>query len=515
MTAGDQDFSDISAKGEPPVEESSFQDYPETNKQRPWWKIMLLGIALGVGITFAGMRFLSNRAKSEPTVVNQSTQPLAPAMTVTLAAVEFTRVARNLSVTGTVAARELTPVLPQSNGLQVKRILVKQGDSVNQGQVMAILDDSLIQDQIRQGKAEVESQQAEVASREADLASQQAALESSRANVISNQASVEQRQADLAQEKARLKEAQRNYQRNQQLANQGAISKQLFETAETNLETAQEAVRIAQANIRSAIANVSSAQASINSAKAGVGSAKAKVNSAKAGVRSATARVQQLKTQLGQTIVRAPVSGIVAEKLARVGDITGVPPQTQVGTVVGGTQKLFSIIRNGSLELQAKVPTVQLSQIEISSPAQITSDVDNRVKLQGRVREIEPIVNQQRREATVKINLPSTNLLKPGMFARAAIVTDSNMGVAVPQKAVLPQPDGSAIVFTINEDNIVSSQKVETGEILKGGKVEIKSGLQPGKNVVTDGAGYLKDGDKVRVAISDGKEGEKGVMSNE
>ncbi len=503
MTAGDQNFSDFpeeeSIESIEPTEEETFQDYPETRKQHPWWIILLMGMILGIGITSAGMRLSSNRAKSEPKVANQSAQTLNPAMTVTLASADFTQVARNLSVTGTVAASELIPVLPKSNGLQVKQILVKQGDSVKKGQIMAVLDDSLLQDQILQAKAEVESQQAEVASREADLASKQAALESSRASVVSNRATVEQRQADLAQAKAKLREAERNYQRNQRLSNQGAISKQLFETAETNFQTAKEAVRIAQANIRSSQANVSSAQSNISSAQAGVSSAKAKINSAKASVRSSTARVQQLKTQLSQTIVRAPVSGVIAEKLARVGDITGVPPQTQVGTVVGGSQKLFSIIRQGNLELQAKVPTVQLSQIEIGASANIISDADNRLTLQGQVREIEPVVNQQRREATVKIDLPPTDLFKPGMFARALIVIDKNMAVSIPQKAVLPQPDGSAIVFTINQDKIASSQKVETGEILKGGKIEITGGLQPGKSVVVNGAGYLKDGDKVRV----------------
>ncbi|MEM6752831.1 MAG: efflux RND transporter periplasmic adaptor subunit [Cyanobacteria bacterium P01_C01_bin.38] len=499
MTAGESNFSDIPEE-EAQIEETTFKDYPETSKQRPWWTIMLMGMVLGVGMSFAGMQLLSNRPKNQPKVANLSNAEVTPAITVTLALVEFTKVARNLNVTGTVAASELTPVLPQTNGLQIKQILVEQGNSVKENQVLAILDDSLLQDQIRQAKAEVESQEAEVASREADLSSQQAALESSRANVISNQATVEQRQADLAQAQAKLKEATRDYQRNKQLADRGAISKQLFETAETNFETAKEAIRIAQANIRSAIANVSSAKANVSSAEAGVRSAKARVNSAKAGVRSATARVQQLKTQLGQTVIRAPVSGIIAEKLARVGDITGVPPQTQVGNVVGGTQKLFSIIRQGNLELQAKVPTVQLSQIEVGASSQITTDTDNRVKLRGKVKEIEPVVNQQRREATVKIDLPSTNLLKPGMFARAAIVTDTSMAIAIPQKAVLPQPDGSAIVFTINEDKIASSRKVETGEILKNGKIEIKNGLTPGKSVVVDGAGYLKDGDKVRVA---------------
>ncbi|MBC6434036.1 efflux RND transporter periplasmic adaptor subunit [Nostoc sp. HG1] len=212
------------------------------------------------------------------------------------------------------------------------------------------------------------------------------------------------------------------------------------------------------------------------------------------------ARVQQLQTQLGQTVVRSPVAGVIAEKLARVGDVTGVPPQTQVGTVIGGTQKLFSIIQDEKLELQAKVPEIQLNQVKIGASVQITSDVDQRVRSQGRVREIQPQVNDQRREATVKIDLPPTSLLKPGMFASAAITTNSGMKIVVPQKAVQSQADSSVIVFTLSSGDIVRSQKVELGDPANGDKVEIKSGLQLGDRVVVDGAGYLKDGDKVRVA---------------
>ncbi len=210
--------------------------------------------------------------------------------------------------------------------------------------------------------------------------------------------------------------------------------------------------------------------------------------------------MQQLETQLGQTVVRSPVAGVIAEKLARVGDVTGVPPQTQVGTVIGGTQKLFSIIRDEKLELQTKVPEIQLNQVKIGAYVQIPSDVDQRVRSQGRVREIQPQVNDQRREATVKIDLPPTTLLKPGMFANAAITTNSGMKIVVPQKAVQSQADSSVIVFTLSSADIVRSQKVELGDPANNDKVEIKSGLQLGDRVVVDGAGYLKDGDKVRVA---------------
>ncbi len=127
------------------------------------------------------------------------------------------------------------------------------------------------------------------------------------------------------------------------------------------------------------------------------------------------------------------------------------------------------------------------------------------MRSQGRVREIQPLLNAQRREATVKIDLPTTDLLKPGMFARAAITTDTTMGMAVPQKAVQSQPDGSVILFTLADGDIVRAQKVEVGEPLDGDRVEIKISNDSGQEisrlrVVVDGAGYLKDGDKVRVA---------------
>lgn len=496
----EEKFSDIGVEEDFEVEDAEFEEERVGRQKRPWLMPLLLGVGLGIAIAFGGMRLLANRSAGQQNpVATKPAATVAPSMTVTVAPVETTRVARTLNTTGSVAARDLIPVLPQTNGLQIKQVLVKEGDSVKLGQVLAILDDSVLQDQIRQAKADVESKQADVGSQQADLASKQAAVATSQANVASRQAVVQQRQADVAQAKARLDEATQNLRSYQQLANAGAISKQELLTRTTTVATATEGVRLSEANVRSAEQDVLSAQAAVKSAQANVNIARANINSAQAAVRSSNAKVEQVRTQQGQTAVRAPVSGLIAEKLVRVGDMTGVPPQTQVGTVVGGTQKLFSIIRDGSLELQALIPDIQLPQVKIDAPAQITSDLDNRVRLQGRVREIQPLINQQRREATVKIDLPQTNLLKPGTFARAAITVTTAVGMAAPQKAVLPQPDGSASVFILSGEDIVRSVKVEVGEILIGGRVEIKKGVKVGDRVVVDGAGYIKDGDKVRV----------------
>ena len=435
------------ASSEVEQEELAFEEAPIVDKkqQRGYrkkrlrggltgWRGVLIGTGLGMAIAIGGMRLISGTtfapAAKSPNQTQQD-QPQAPSMSVTVAPVETTRVTRTLNTTGTVAAREFIAVLPQTTGLQIKQILVEEGDVVKTGQVMAVLDNSVLQTELDQARAEVES----------------------------NQAQVQQTQAALAQARASLAEAERILGRNQQLANAGAISREELATRATAVVTAREAILVAQANI----------------------------SSAQADVRSSTARVQQLQTQIAQTLVRAPAGGIVAEK------------NVEIGNVTAGTQQLFSIIRGGLLELEAQVPAVQLPQVQIGALAQITSDTDPRVRLQGRVKEIAPLVNVESREAKVTIDLPSTSLLRPGMFARAAITSATVPGLTVPAKAVQPQPDGSAIVFLLAGEDKVKAQPVEVGEVLSGGRVEIKKGLKTGDRVVVAGAGYLKDGDRVQV----------------
>jgi RND family efflux transporter MFP subunit len=232
----------------------------------------------------------------------------------------------------------------------------------------------------------------------------------------------------------------------------------------------------------------------VNTAAATVSSARANVGNNAASVRSNDAEIQQLETQLSQTIVRAPDSGIVAERIGRVGDVSS------------GSQKLFSIIRGNKLELQLKVPETQISQVQPGTAVQITSDSDKRIKLSGTVREISPLVDPQNRQATVKIDLPPSDFLRSGMFLRASISTATEQGLKVPAKAILPQSDGSSIVYKLVGEDKVQAQNVVVGEITGGAvgdltkaQVEIKKGLKAGDRVVIAGAGYLKDGDRVKV----------------
>lgn len=438
----------------PNVDEFEEDLPPNLKKPRSkggWLTPLVIGTGIGLALAFLGMRLLPASQNKGTSPVAQTKESVAPSLSVSVAPVETTTVSRTLNATGSIAAYDLLPVLPQATGLQIKQVLADEGDIVKVGQILAVLDNSVLQTQLQQAKAQLES----------------------------SQAAVGQKQAALAQAKATLAQSLRELTRYQYLANQGAINRQDLETRSTTVTTNQQAVQVA-------IANIGSAQADVRSNKA---------------------KIQQLQTQIEQTLVRAPANGIVAEKNARVGDVsTGFQ-----------TQPLFRIIRDGYLELQLKVPETQLSEVRIGAPVKVTSKMDDRIRLEGKVRDISPLVDQQTRQATVKVDLPSFSYkefrLRPGMFLQADIVFNTAQALSVPATAVLPQSDGKAIVYLLNGDNTVKAQTVEVGVTINGApakvasasndlsnaKVEIKSGLKLGDRVVVDGAGYLKDGDTVRV----------------
>ncbi|NEO34696.1 MAG: efflux RND transporter periplasmic adaptor subunit, partial [Symploca sp. SIO3C6] len=195
---------------------------------------------------------------------------------------------------------------------------------------------------------------------------------------------------------------------------------------------------------------------------------------------------------LGQAIVTAPADGIVAERFARVGDVTS------------GSQALFTVIRDRLLELDVNIPETQLPAIRLGSTVAIRSDADPQLQIQGQVQEISPLIDPQTREASVKINLPDSAKLRSGMFLRASLTTGVVQGLTLPAAAVLPQSDGNALVYRVGPDNHVQSQPIVLGELLDGGNpetatIEILQGLQVGDRILVEGAGYLKGGDAINI----------------
>ena len=482
---------------------------PETEKTRRNWlsggRGVLIGMSVGVLLAVGGMRLFSSQPTTAPAKKAPSPTASAPAQSVTVATVEKTSVNRTLQVPGSVAAYEMIPVSPQATGLQIKEILVDKGDVVKVEQLMARLDDSVLQAQLTQAKASEAQAEARLAelragTRTEEIAQAQARLDRARASLRERQASIprqiEQAEAQVASAQARLNLAENRYKSNESLVNQGAVTRDRFNEALSDYRSAQASLSEAQQRLAQArntnnpeIDQLAAAarEAEQELKQLQTGSRKEVISQAEAQLAQAKAQVQATTVQLQNTRVLAPATGKVAEREARVGDVSS--PST----------KLFTIIQNGRLELLLKVPETQLKQIRLGQSVKITSDTNSKLNLQGKVREIEPLVNEESRQATVKVDLPADSSLRPGMFLRAAITTSATQGLTVPSKAVLPQTDGSSIVYRVQGDGTVKAQPVQLGDIMSGERIEIKSGLSASDRVVVKGAPFLKDGDKVEV----------------
>jgi RND family efflux transporter MFP subunit len=209
---------------------------------------------------------------------------------------------------------------------------------------------------------------------------------------------------------------------------------------------------------------------------------------------AARARKQNDELRLAQTQVRAPDAGIISSRTATVGSLT------QPG------QELFRLIRGGRLEWRAEVTGAELASLKPGMIVNVAGPAGGTVK--GKLRVLGPTVDTGSRNALVYVDLPQSALqagLRAGMYARGEIVLGVSPALTLPQSAVVTR-DGFSYVYLVpaGSDKVLLT-KVTVGRRV-GERIEITGGLAADAPVVASGAGFLADGDTVRVvAPSNGK----------
>ena len=206
-------------------------------------------------------------------------------------------------------------------------------------------------------------------------------------------------------------------------------------------------------------------------------------HTAQARLAAARARQQGADLKMSKTGVVAPDDGVISARSATVGSLT------QSG------QELFRLIRGGRLEWRAEVPSADLGKIKAGVVAALTAPGGETVK--GTVRTVSPSVDPQTRNGLVDVDLPATSAVRAGMFARGEFALAESPALTLPQSAVVLR-EGFAYVFRMEGEDRVAQAKVALGRRL-GERIEILSGLEPAARVVATGAGFLADGDIVKV----------------
>lgn len=205
---------------------------------------------------------------------------------------------------------------------------------------------------------------------------------------------------------------------------------------------------------------------------------------AEARLAAAIARREEVAARLAQATMLAPTDGLVSRVVLRIGAVTGAG------------QEALRLVRDGRLELNARVPELELAGIAPGQPVRVRHGGR---EIMAEVRAIAPTITPENRLGTVHVALPPGAGLLPGMFARAEIMGPPRPAVLVPAAAVVFR-DGAPAVFTLAPgEERVRLRRLTLGERLEG-MVEVREGLAEGERVVLSGAGFLADGDLVRVA---------------
>ena len=204
---------------------------------------------------------------------------------------------------------------------------------------------------------------------------------------------------------------------------------------------------------------------------------------ARAQMDAAKARVSNARLKLSYTRITAPDDGFISARTATLGSVA------QAGS------ELFRLIRQGRLEWRAELSEGQLQQLRLGQAVRVHASADQSVS--GTVTRIAPAIDSNTRNGYVFVSLKANPSLRAGMFAEGEFESGSSKALTLPQSAVVLR-DGYSYVYLLGADGRVSQVKVTTGrrqELL----VEVLQGLAAEAVVVGSGAGFLNDGDLVRV----------------
>ncbi|HPU51767.1 MAG TPA: efflux RND transporter periplasmic adaptor subunit [Burkholderiaceae bacterium] len=265
-----------------------------------------------------------------------------------------------------------------------------------------------------------------------------------------------------------------------------------IDTVRAELAQAQAALAEAQATLAEAQSNAARArqvQGSGALSAVQIGQYLTAETTAAARVRSMDAQVRSQQLRIQQAQVRAPDDGVISARNATVGAVLPVG------------QELFRMIRRNRLEWRAEVTATEFDKIRVGQSVEVTSA--NGARLQGKVRMLAPTVDPQARTGLVYVDLPVGSAARAGMFARGEFVLGRSTALTVPQQALVVR-DGFNYVFEVKPDSRVAQRRVQIGRRV-GDRVEITSGLQPDVRLVAAGAGFLNDGDLVRLTTPAGR----------
>lgn len=219
------------------------------------------------------------------------------------------------------------------------------------------------------------------------------------------------------------------------------------------------------------------------------GVTKQQVDQAKLAMVNAKSQLTQANINVGDTRIKAPISGFINKKYIEIGSIiTGMPATA-----------LFDIVNVSKLKLKVLVNESQVASLKVGSVTRVTAEVFPDKTFSGKITFIASKADESLNfPVEIEITNNDTKDLKAGMYGTAEFASNQQKQTLkiVPRNAFVGSVSSNEI-FVI-ENGTAKLKKVTSGRIL-GDKVEILNGLSNGEQVIVTGQINLQEGSKVEV----------------
>ncbi len=202
---------------------------------------------------------------------------------------------------------------------------------------------------------------------------------------------------------------------------------------------------------------------------------------AEAAVAVARAQLEDFLSQERRLVVRAPVAGIVLERMVRPGDVASL------------SQPMFTLARDSLVELDAEVPEDELAGIALDDKA--TVSLPSGDSAEGTVRLVSPRIDPLTKLGRVRVSLAPHPQLRVGGYARAVFNRTGKPVAAIEEKAVQWEASGPRLI-TIDANNLAHPVLVRTG-VRDAGFVALEQGPPVGTRVALGSGVALLEGDRV------------------
>lgn len=399
---------------------------------------------------WAGYTLFKNKKAIDEASQKKEVHPVIPVL---IESVKKQTINSDFSYIGTFMPNKEVSIGAEGQGKLVK-VMVKEGDFVKQGQILAKIDDELLQIKLQAEQAALETQKAAL---ETALNAQTTA------------------QNSVVTARTMLSKSQKDLERFENLQKENATT---------------------EMSVQNAKLGVTQAENGLNQAEMGVKQAVMGVEQARFGIKQAETQIASTQKMIEQTQLKAPISGVITAKMFDMGSMVG--PGASLGMVTDVS----------TLKLTVMIPESDILKFRDGQKVRIKTDIYSDRSFDGTVSLIS-VKSDNAHSYKMEINVAnnSDSPIKAGMYGRLTGETQGGLeGIFIP-RSVLTGSIKEPKVFVVQGNKAVL-KPIVLG-LSSGDWLEVKEGLNEGEQLITTGQINLEDGTPVTIELQGGAVSDK------